>query len=51
MGALSRGYGIYIYIYIYIYNYIDESEEVEQEAQKLISIIENIMGESIQQYF
>lgn len=29
----------------------DESEEVEQETQSLISVIENIIGESIQQYF
>ena len=29
----------------------DECEEVEREAQTLVSIIEDIMGESIQQYF
>ena len=29
----------------------DECEEVEREAQTLVGIIEDIMGESIQQYF
>ena len=29
----------------------DECEEVEKEAQALVGIIEDIMGESIQQYF
>ena len=29
----------------------DESEEVEQETQSLISTIETELGESIQQYF
>ena len=35
----------------YVHTLTDESTEVEQQAQEVISCIENILGESIQHYF
>ena len=36
---------------LYVHTLTDESTEVEQQTQQLISRIENILGESIQHYF
>ena len=38
-------------LYTHVHTLTDESTEVEQQAQEVISCIENILGESIQHYF